>query len=479
VAAAIEVFTDLGQAVQVSGGTDAPTSGSGETVTVSGCTLPAVSVSASPPTHCYVRDPAAYSELIEVTSCTGPGATSVTVTRGANGTVPVAHQPGWVMQQVTSAGFLNRLLAVVPLPSGDTTGTADQAAIQGALNNADIVIFPDPGSAQWYVTGNLEVPDYTKIIGPAWHAATPIIKLVNSSGASCVFGSKGYLTGATFSGNPIEIRDLSIDVNGAHNASCHGIVFMNYSSVIERNYILNPSLCGIVQSDANSSGTVIGNTAVENVIARNKINWSSPSGAVSTQYGIWVRDVASGANTDGYMYDNIVNGSGDFAIRNERAAGWFMAHNHVYACQQSGMYLGNLWNTFFHHNEAEQYGKAGAASTTYYGFDFESILPNNQPGTNGRPSEIDHNIASADESGAASSAVFHYFRLRNATTTGETTTVFDHNTAHQDKAGSATSVAWDLQQNSSTMSLIGGYNVADGPSNVPVTGSGTLLYNAN
>jgi hypothetical protein len=154
-ASALEIFTDLGQAVQVSGGTDAPTSGSSETVTVSGCTLPAVSTSGTPPTHCYVRDPAAYSELMEVTSCAGAGASTVQVTRGAGSTVPVTHAAGWVMQQVVSAAgygsFPQRYNVRSPAFGAAGNGSTDdttaiQAAITAAISGGGGIVCIPPGS---------------------------------------------------------------------------------------------------------------------------------------------------------------------------------------------------------------------------------------------------------------------------------------------------------------------------------------------
>jgi hypothetical protein len=65
------------------------------------------------------------------------------------------------------------------------------------------------------VTGNLVISLNTIIIGPAPAMQAPTIKLVGSSGATCVFGSQGYLGNVTASDTAITIRDLSIDVSGA------------------------------------------------------------------------------------------------------------------------------------------------------------------------------------------------------------------------------------------------------------------------
>lgn len=93
-----------------SGGTTAPASGTTETWTVaSSSSFPAASSSATPPTQFHVADITANSEIVAVTNVSG---TTWTVTRGAEGTTPVAHTAGFTVFQVTTAGWLNN--AVVP-----------------------------------------------------------------------------------------------------------------------------------------------------------------------------------------------------------------------------------------------------------------------------------------------------------------------------------------------------------------------------
>ena len=108
---AIEVFANDATATVASGGTDAPSAGTGETLTLSGSTLPAVSSSAVPATQCYVCDPAAPSELILVTNISG---STATVTRGADGTTPVTHASGYTVQQVLGRASFQALQVSAP-----------------------------------------------------------------------------------------------------------------------------------------------------------------------------------------------------------------------------------------------------------------------------------------------------------------------------------------------------------------------------
>jgi hypothetical protein len=105
----LEVFTDLAQGTVTSGGTTAPAAGTAETWTVTAVTaFPAAAAGA---TQFHVADPVLNSEIIAVTAC--PGGTgagqSWTVTRGAEGTVPVPHSGGFTVVQVTTSAGLTAM----------------------------------------------------------------------------------------------------------------------------------------------------------------------------------------------------------------------------------------------------------------------------------------------------------------------------------------------------------------------------------
>ena len=105
----MEVFLDSPAGAVTSGGTDAPASGTVETLTVTvTAAFAAASASAVPPTWFHVVDPYAPSEVMLVTAAPGGTGTgqSWTVTRGADGTTPVTHATGFAIAQVTPAGFL-------------------------------------------------------------------------------------------------------------------------------------------------------------------------------------------------------------------------------------------------------------------------------------------------------------------------------------------------------------------------------------
>jgi Pectate lyase superfamily protein len=138
---AFELFANDGQATVTAGGTTAPSAGTVESWTLSGSTLPAASSSANPPTQFYACDAlsSAESEKVLITNISG---STATVTRGADGTTPVAHTTPFTIQNVVTRAslgvFQRRVSWWNVLDFGaDPTGSSDSTtAIQEALNAA-------------------------------------------------------------------------------------------------------------------------------------------------------------------------------------------------------------------------------------------------------------------------------------------------------------------------------------------------------
>jgi hypothetical protein len=165
-----ELFADQPQTAITSGGTDAPAAGTVQTLTpASGGGFPAVSPGSSSQFH--IADPAAPTELIAVTQ-TGP---AWTVTRGAEGTPPVAHQAGWTARQVVTAGVLGSMVQVVDARAfgargdGTTDDTSALAAWIDAIDRADgTFAFLPPG--RYMISGPLPAisVDSVVILGCGW-----------------------------------------------------------------------------------------------------------------------------------------------------------------------------------------------------------------------------------------------------------------------------------------------------------------------
>jgi hypothetical protein len=139
---ATEVFANQASTTVASGGTDAPSAGTSEMWTVtSSASFPAASSSATPPTEFHVVDAAVAttSEIIAVTNVSG---TTWTVTRGVEGTTPVAHLADFTIQQIVTAGFFTGVFTFAGgvltgyiAPAVTTLTDASTVAINAALGN--------------------------------------------------------------------------------------------------------------------------------------------------------------------------------------------------------------------------------------------------------------------------------------------------------------------------------------------------------
>jgi hypothetical protein len=214
-----EVFGNLPSAVVTSGGTTAPVSGTTETWTVlSSAAFPAVSASALPATQVHVADIALNAELITVTNISG---TTWTVTRGAEGTVPVPHSLPFTACQVTSAGVLTAFQAayghapdwlnVVTMYGADPSGTADSsAAIQAAITSAQAyggtVYFP--AGTYYSASTPLSVTAPMRLTG----TSGSVLRFAGSGGIN--FGNSYISPGDTSPQVGLQIDNLCFDVTG-------------------------------------------------------------------------------------------------------------------------------------------------------------------------------------------------------------------------------------------------------------------------
>ena len=102
-----EVYANDAETVVSVGGTSAAAGGSAETwIVATPGAFPAASSTAPRPTTFHVADPAFPAEVVAVTDTSGP---SWTVIRGAEGSTPVAHSPGFTVKQVVTAEVLASL----------------------------------------------------------------------------------------------------------------------------------------------------------------------------------------------------------------------------------------------------------------------------------------------------------------------------------------------------------------------------------
>lgn len=153
-----DLFTNQGSTTVSSGGTTAPAQGATESWTVaSSSTFPAASNAASPPTQFYVSDPALPSETVLVTNVSG---TTWSVTRGADGTTPVAHTAGFMVRNVVTAVWLQALANLL----SSTTVCRQYAAAFGDGSTLNYVITHSLGTQDVQVTVRNASAPYEQIL---------------------------------------------------------------------------------------------------------------------------------------------------------------------------------------------------------------------------------------------------------------------------------------------------------------------------
>lgn len=234
--------------------------------------------------------------------------------------------------------------------------TDDTTAIQNAINAAatgSVIFFP---AGTYLVSSTIQLVAELAYLGTTGSYGSSTIKQKNSSNLPAVLAASGWYNNNTFSDNPVRIENLLIDGNNSNNTTSHGIVLMNYDSIIRECTVINAPGCGIVISSINRSGGTLSNTAVENRIESCKI-----SGAGT--HGIWIHDSGNNA-TDGYLDSCIVSGTTQDGIHMDTAVGWFIQHNHTYATAMNAYELLNCYSTYVIGNEVDGYGNSGTAN--YY-----------------------------------------------------------------------------------------------------------------
>jgi Pectate lyase superfamily protein len=259
---------------------------------------------------------------------------------------------------------------------------------------------------------------------------------------------------STTSGN-IQIQDLGIDGNSGANKTGHGIVLMSHRANVRHVMVSNTPESGIVLSDKNLQNRVCKDNAIENRIEDSTV--VSPG-----EYGVWIIDTnSSGRVTDGYLLNNVVaNCVGQFAMRIERAAGWFIANNHVYHNSRNGIYLAHLAGTFFSCNEVDKFGLTSTPPASYTGIQVQYAMGRF------RPSVFVGNLCATTE-GSYPQNSFTYYDL-DGDQFGESQIVLLGNSAFNDPVGS------HPQAGRAASSIAYTYNTQHG-GNLNISDTGTNL----
>jgi hypothetical protein len=293
---AAETYANNTVAVVTSGGTTAPAPGTVETWTLSGAVLPAAS---SGVTQFHVVDVALTSEKILVTNLSG---STATVTRGAEGTTPVAHSAGFTIRQVVTAGAFSAFPQMAFLvPSGDTSGAADTAAIQAALNavpaNGGTVMLSE---GIFYINASLNpTVSGTIIAGLGWGTqirydgavvTAGAIKMGDTTTRRCnIRWLRISQTNATAAGTAIEasyFQDSAIEhvlIDGGGPSGVAPLVGISFNAANTYYNVVSDSRINV--SGASSIGIRFDSAANSNVVRNCRV---IPDNSNATAIGVYV-----------------------------------------------------------------------------------------------------------------------------------------------------------------------------------------------
>jgi hypothetical protein len=300
--------------------------------------------------------------------------------------------------------------------------TDDTRAIRAAIAAAPA------GGTVWFPPGTYIVSRTIVLrAGSTYRGSNPnssVIKQADGVNLIAVLADEHFIGNSTVSASGIQIEDLGIDGNSQANKSGHGLLLMVDRSLVRHVLVDFPPEAGIVLTDRNVGHKIIADPAVENRIEDCTITQPGT-------YGIWVVDTHnSGRQTDGYILNNIVkNALGAWGIRIERAAGWFIANNHVYHSAQNGIYLSHAECTYFYCNEIDHFGLTRQPPRQYYGLQVDFLMGGF------RPSVFMGNISATWE-GLYPENSYNYFQF-SGDKAGQSNAIVAGNGTHNDAVGNA------------------------------------------
>jgi hypothetical protein len=410
-----------------------------------------------------------------------------------------------------ASGPYQYIPVAAPLPSGDTSGKTDTAALNTALSSLaarESLLLTVPG---YYINAPLSVKSSTGITSPIAFGNNGAAHITAATGFSgdAMIANHGWLSGSQEGDDGIEISNLFIDgSNGGSvgpfvSTNGHGIALSTAHSHVHHNFILNVSGTGILITDADSAGKPIDindGSSQENYIWDNMVE--NPG-----QHCFWVtRTAGSFGMTDGVCARNIfttpsfgsyyragtgnpqINPAYDVpyeAVRLDNGAGWWVTDNHTYYCPGGAYFFGTVFGTHFRDNTSDMWATFPYAvisgvltPTVIIGVALHGVKCDINPkGTAANymhPSSVTGNLINVFEGynsagtyalgyGTATSGCrLHYYDIAADTlavpagATGECGMVFLGNMANQNSVGGATVASCTTTSGSATVTAAKG-----------------------
>jgi Right handed beta helix region len=242
--------------------------------------------------------------------------------------------------------------AAARLTAACSNSSGDAATIQSVINNStagDEIVIDGP----CLITSTI-----TLVGNRAYRGDSAQTTLTAAAGSNlpAVLASDSWVANSATTGEPVTVRDLTINANKAGNpTSGDAVVIRSWNTVVENLRITNARVNGLRLTNLSRNGTALTNTQVNGSIRGLFVS-------ASGQHGIYVQD-SGNAVTDWNLADNWIAASGADAIRTENAAGWTIERNHVYGVGGSGINADRLFATSVSDNYVEDFAVNGIGIT--------------------------------------------------------------------------------------------------------------------
>ena len=229
--------------------------------------------------------------------------------------------------------------------------TSDAARLQNAIDAST------PGAEISIQGGTCLLTRGITLLGDRTYAGgnTAGTVLKQDAAMPYLLASSTYVQDDKTTGDPLEIRDLTVACNGS--GSTDGIIVLNWDSDVERVNVGGCGGSGIVDTNSTANGSAISNTSVNSRFDNNFITNSG-------QYGFEVFDSGNSV-TDGFLDDNQIASSGKDAIYLANSEGWDISGNHLYGVGQDAIQANRMYGTTIADNYIEDFGDQQTSGTWY------------------------------------------------------------------------------------------------------------------
>lgn len=244
-------------------------------------------------------------------------------------------------------------------PASSTVECVGDAGDSAALNAA---VADSPATSEIVISGTCLLTETVMLVGGRTYRGSSrtgsVLRQADGANLPALLASDSYLRNSSGTGQPVTIRDLTVDGNSDNNtAATDGLVLRSWQTVVEDVRIRSVDGSGIRVTNLSADRTPLESTQVNGIIRDNFIDGSG-------EHGVFVEDTGN-AVTDWQLINNWIADSARDGISMTNAAGWVITQNHLYGVGHDGIWAERMYGTTISDNYIEGFGEG--TPDTYYG----------------------------------------------------------------------------------------------------------------